>query len=70
MKYKTKVCVIDPNTYLVEHWEGILEPSIHPMYPDETLVLQLVNSYFSNVFDKPDKYNTDYAIGIEYYEPC
>ena len=70
MKYKTKICVIDPNTCLVEHWEGILEPNVNPEYPDDSLVLQLVNSYFSKVFDKHDKYSIDYAIGVDYYEPC
>ena len=70
MQYKTKICVIDPNTCLVEHWEGVLEPIVNPDYPDDSLVLQLVNSYFSNIFNKFDKYSTDYAIGVEYYEPC
>ena len=69
MEYKTKICVIDPDTCLVEHWEGVLEPRPNPE-KDLTLVEQLVSSYFANVFNKPDKYDTGYAIGVEYYEPC
>lgn len=70
MLYKTRICVIDPNTCLVEHWEGELEPKESKEYPDLTLIEKLVWSYFSNVFNKSDKYDTNYAIGVEYYEPC
>ena len=70
MMYKAKICVIDPKTCLVEHWEGKLEPKESSEFSDLTLIEKLVNSYFSNIFSKPDKYDTDYAIGIEYYEPC
>ena len=70
MLYNVKVCVIDPTTCLVDHWEGTLEPKDDPEYSDLTLVEKLVNSYFSDIFNKHDKYDTDYAIGIEYYEPC
>lgn len=66
MKYQTKICIIDPNTCLVEHWEGVLEPIENPQ---DTLIEQLIHRYFSEVFDKVDKYETAYAIGIEYYEP-
>lgn len=70
MKYKTKICIIDPDTCLVEHWEGELEPKSELEFKEFTLVERLVQAYFSDFFTKSDKYDTQYAIGVEYYEPC
>ena len=50
MMYKAKICVIDPKTCLVEHWEGKLEPKESSEFSDLTLIEKLVNSYFSNIF--------------------
>lgn len=57
MKYNVKICVIDPDSYKVTKYNCLLTPE---GYTQQDFVIA-----FFRQWDKQDKYNKCYAIGIE-----